>query len=71
MKQDVETSKFYQVGVVHGSIGKCGDPRFAGIYARLDEASNLQFVRDSMSEPEYKICVNCLDNTYCAFRISQ
>ena len=53
MKQDVETSKFYQVGVVHGSIGKCGDPRFAGIYARLDEASNLQFVRDSMSEPEY------------------
>ena len=44
---DLATS-LVQVGVVHGGVGECGSPTFPGIYARLDDADNLNFVRQAI-----------------------
>ena len=34
-----------QVGIVQGSAGECGNDRFPGIYARLDNYDVLNFIR--------------------------
>ena len=37
--------RYVQVGVVQGSAGECGNERFPGLYARLDNFDVLSFIR--------------------------
>ena len=48
--------RYVQVGVVQGSAGECGNERFPGLYARLDNFDVLSFIRktafgENMSSP--------------------
>ena len=35
---------YLQVGIVHGGGGDCGNERFPGVYARLDDFDVLSFI---------------------------
>ena len=37
--------RYVQVGVVQGGAGECGNERFPGLYARLDNFDVLSFIR--------------------------
>ena len=37
-------SHYVQVGIVQGSAGECGNERFPGVYARLDDHKVLSFI---------------------------
>ena len=37
-------SRFVQVGIVQGGAGQCGNERFPGVYARLDDYDVLSFI---------------------------
>ena len=50
---DTAVPHYVQVGVVHGGIGVCGSMTFPGIYARLDEEDNLNFIRKAIGLGEY------------------
>ena len=43
-----EEPYYVQVGVVHGGIGECGSKDFPGIYARLEDEDNLNFIRQAI-----------------------
>ena len=45
---DAGQPHYVQVGVVHGGIGDCGSKVFPGIYARLEDEENLNFIREAM-----------------------
>ena len=45
---DGEEPYYVQVGVVHGGIGECGSKDFPGIYARLEDEDNLNFIRQAI-----------------------
>ena len=50
---DAGRPHYVQVGVVHGGIGDCGSKVFPGIYARLEDEENLNFIRESIGLREY------------------
>ena len=35
---------YVQIGVVHGSVGECGDQIFPAIYAKLDDPEIFYFI---------------------------
>ena len=37
-------SHYVQVGIVQGGAGECGNERFPGVYARLDDHKVLSFI---------------------------
>ena len=45
---EAEVPHYVQVGVVHGGIGECGSKIFPGIYARLEDQDNLNFIRQAI-----------------------
>ena len=45
---EAEVPHYVQVGVVHGGIGECGSKNFPGIYARLEDEDNLNFIRQAI-----------------------
>ena len=45
---DAGRPHYVQVGVVHGGIGDCGSKVFPGIYARLEDEENLNFIREAI-----------------------
>ena len=50
-----ERPHYVQVGVVHGGIGECGSRSFPGIYARLEDEGNLNFVRQAIGLGKYRL----------------
>jgi len=42
--------RFIQVGVVHGSLNSCGNKTYPGVYARLSDQKNLEFIKNMMGE---------------------
>jgi len=44
-----EQKEKFQVGVVHGGAGACGDERFPDIYVRLDSWEIFNFIRETLS----------------------
>ncbi len=36
--------QYYQIGVVHGAFGQCGDQNLPTIFARLDDPQILTFI---------------------------
>ena len=51
---EAEVPYYVQVGVVHGGIGECGSKNFPGIYARIEDEDNLNFIRQAIGLREYK-----------------
>ena len=51
MRFDVASDppRYVQVGVVHGAVRRCGDRRFPGIYARLEDPDVMAFIRREIS----------------------
>ena len=45
-----KTEQFYQLGVVHGMISHCGNPDFPGVYARIEDPTVYQFIKDQLCE---------------------
>ena len=42
---------FYrQLGIVHGAVRRCGDPDFPGIYGRVGDEDNLDFILSSIGK---------------------
>ena len=37
--------RYVQVGIVQGGAGECGNERFPGLYARLDDYDVLSFIK--------------------------
>ena len=46
------TGRTYAVGVVSFDSGKCGDPKYPGVYARI--TSELKWIKDKMHNPGYR-----------------
>ena len=44
MVQDLTSLKWTQIGIVHGSIGTCGDVNYPGIYVRLNHPAVINFI---------------------------
>ena len=44
MVQDLTTQKWTQIGIVHGSIGACGDVNYPGIYVRINHPTVNYFI---------------------------
>ena len=44
MVQDLTSLKWTQIGIVHGSIGDCGDANYPGIYVRLNHPAVINFI---------------------------
>lgn len=44
---------FYkQLAIVHGGVRKCGDREFPGIYARIEDHDNWNFIMSSIGRTE-------------------
>ena len=39
---------FVQVGIVHGSVGKCNDQNIPGIYARVADEEVFNFIQEHL-----------------------
>ena len=48
-------SRTYAIGIVSFDIGRCGDPHYPGIYARI--ASELKWINDNMDKTDTNIYV--------------
>ena len=59
-----------QVGVVHGGIGECGSKNFPGIYARLEDEDNLNFIRQATGLREYKYTNNLTSTSVITYLFS-
>jgi len=45
---DTNTKRYFEIGVVHGSVGECGSRFIPGIYARLEHPEIINFVLEKM-----------------------
>ena len=51
--------RYYQVGIVHGSVGECGSPEWPTVYANLDDPAVLDFIQTAITRKEdHSICCN-------------
>ena len=44
--------RYFQVGIVHGSVGECGSPEWPAVYANLDDPAVLDFILTAVTTEE-------------------
>ena len=49
LKKDYGRNAFYQVGILHGSVGTCSAAIFPSVFTRLDDPGIMEFVTGAIS----------------------
>ena len=43
-------NRFFQYGIVHGGIGKCGNNKYPNIFARIEDPEVNSFIQKELSK---------------------
>ncbi len=49
MYKDDDTGKFFQIALVRGGVGECGDDEYPGIFVRVDHPSIWKFISSTVN----------------------